>query len=298
MISELLIQLRKDLFNHTPKDGGEFTPNCLSIYRCHKVQQLNTVPFYQPTLLMVVDGHKEVMIGDLNFSVQPGELLLIPADTTLWMGNCPDKKDRTYLGLAFRFDQEALNHFRLVYGSDQQSWDLSANWHVKAPDSILTALRQWLSWNDSLSISRQFIQHRQVELLLLLTQAGMGGNILLGHHPSWRQRVSQLLIINPAREWLLQDICLELRVSETSLRRRLKEEQTGFREILEDVRLATGLSLLLETNWPIGRVADAVGYQSQSRFGERFKRRFGMTPSELRFTRIEDSGEKLAVRGE
>ena len=45
------------------------------------------------------------------------------------------------------------------------------------------------------------------------------------------------------------------------------------------------LTLVQESPWSIGRIADAVGYRSQSRFGERFKLRFGMTPSALRLTR-------------
>ncbi|MFV2058954.1 MAG: helix-turn-helix transcriptional regulator, partial [Thiohalomonadales bacterium] len=80
--------------------------------------------------------------------------------------------------------------------------------------------------------------------------------------------------------------CSRLGVSESSLRRKLQSEQTGFRELLEEARLSHGLYLLLETVHPIGQVADAVGYQSQSRFGERFKRRFGMTPTELRRTLV------------
>lgn len=51
-------------------------------------------------------------------------------------------------------------------------------------------------------------------------------------------------------------------------------------------------------DWDTTPQWQAVGYQSQSRFGERFKRRFGLTPSALRRTRMNDPGESLTVPGE
>ena len=295
-MSEILNQMRTSMLNHAYWEHSDSLPSCLRLYRCFKKQELRSLPFYNPVMILVLDGHKEVKIGERDFFIRPGELFLVPSETTLWMGNCPN--ERQYLGLAFSFTDKAIKHFRLVYGAEQKSWDLSTKWHTPSTDDVIVALRQWLSLGKSLANNPQLIRHKQVELLLLLAQAGLSGNILMGQHPSWCQRVSKLLMLNPSHDWVLQDVCKELAVSEASLRRRLKEEQTGFREILEGTRLLCGLSLLLETMWPIGQVADAVGYQSQSRFGERFKRRFGMTPSELRATRVKDCGENLLVSGE
>ena len=291
-----LDRLAKMAQAHPYWENNESLPACLRLYRCYKKQELRALPFYNPVVLLVLEGHKEIRIAEQQLQAQPGELLLIPGETTLWMGNCPDEKQ--YLGLAFNFNDKALEHFRLLYGGEQELWDLSAKWHASAPDEVLVVLQQWLSMERGFVGNAQLTQHKQVELLLLLAQAGLAGNILMGQHPSWRQRVLKLFVLNPARDWLLADVCKELVVSEATLRRRLKEEQTGFRELLEETRLLCGLSLLLETMWPISRVADAVGYHSQSRFGERFKRRFGMTPTELRATRIEGRGEKLLVSSE
>ena len=280
---DILTRLQKSLKENTLNKTK--TPlHCLSVYQCYKPQMLHRVPFNQPTLLMVAKGHKEVEVNSLKMTVRSGGLLLIPSDTTVWLGQYPDNEDRQYLGLAFRFDFEALKHFRLIYGSSLEQWDISAQWQSKTPDSILASLEQWVNWEKYLSADSQLIHHRQVELLLLLAQEGLVGNILLGEHPSWKQRVSQLLAINPAQSWQIGHVCSRLAVSESSLRRKLQAEDCSFRELLEDVRLTSGLSMLLETPHPIGQIAMSVGYQSQSRFGERFKQRFGMTPTELRRT--------------
>jgi len=282
---DILCQLRNDLLTHA-KNRENASLHCLSIYQCYKPQQLHRVSFNQPTMLMVVNGHKEVKINSKSLSINKGDLLLLPSGTTMWIGNFPDNQKKTYLGLGFRFDQEALKHFRLIYGSSLERWNTSAQLHAKAPNSVITILNQMVDWDNRYSTDVQLIQHRQVELLLLLAQEGLVGNILLAEHPSWKQRVSQLLIIDPARSWEFEEVCSRLGVSESSLRRKLQSEQANFRELLEEARLSHGLYLLLETIHPIGQVAEAVGYQSQSRFGERFKRRFGMTPTELRRTLV------------
>ncbi len=62
-------------------------------------------------------------------------------------------------------------------------------------------------------------------------------------------------------------------------------EGARFRPLLEQARLAAALGLP-QGNWrTIMDVAASVGYQSPSRFAERFRQHFGLSPSELRATR-------------
>ena len=77
-------------------------------------------------------------------------------------------------------------------------------------------------------------------------------------------------------------------MSESTLRRKLKAEGTSLQEIKDQSRLGLGLHLLQTTQDPITLIAEKCGYQSQSRFTNRFKGRFGLTPSELRKTKMED----------
>jgi AraC-like DNA-binding protein len=55
-----------------------------------------------------------------------------------------------------------------------------------------------------------------------------------------------------------------------------------------DKKLGLGLHLLQTTLHSIVLIAEKCGYQSQSRFTDRFKGRFGLTPSELRKTKMVD----------
>ncbi len=47
------------------------------------------------------------------------------------------------------------------------------------------------------------------------------------------------------------------------------------------------MGLVMESDKPISQISLACGYLSQSRFAERFKLRFSVTPIELRNTRNE-----------
>ncbi len=74
-------------------------------------------------------------------------------------------------------------------------------------------------------------------------------------------------------------------MSESTLRRKLSVEGTSMQEIKDQVKLGLGLQLLQTSNHSIVFIAEQCGYQSQSRFSSRFKKRFGLTPSALRKTK-------------
>ncbi|WP_236942666.1 helix-turn-helix transcriptional regulator [Ewingella americana] len=71
-------------------------------------------------------------------------------------------------------------------------------------------------------------------------------------------------------------------MSEATLRRRLVEEQTSFRTLLQDIRMHHAMTLLQTTRWSLSQIADACGYRASSRFSLRFKQRFGCSPADIR----------------
>ena len=56
---------------------------------------------------------KQVKINDKSLTIGKGDLLLLPPDTTMKIGNYPDNQEKKYLGLAFRFDQKVIKNFQL-----------------------------------------------------------------------------------------------------------------------------------------------------------------------------------------
>lgn len=75
------------------------------------------------------------------------------------------------------------------------------------------------------------------------------------------------------------------RIPSDPLRRKLQAEGTNLQALKDQIRLGRGLHLLQTSFLSVGEIAFVSGFQSQSRFSEKFKARFGLTPSELRLTR-------------
>jgi AraC-like DNA-binding protein len=101
-------------------------------------------------------------------------------------------------------------------------------------------------------------------------------------------RVRMLLAAAPGDDWRAEDVAARLAMSPATLRRKLAAEGSGFRHVLEEVRLGHALALVQGSRQPLKWVALDCGYQSASRFAERFRERFGCLPSELRGT---DAGD-------
>ncbi len=278
---ELLHPLRSDLITHLDLSADRQPVGGLGIFHCRGIQKLREVPILQPFAILVVAGKKRAIIDHREIVVSAGELLLLPAGFTLWMENHPDTQSGIFVSLGMGFSAQTLARFRQQQISPG---DIRPVWQSVAAEPVITAYHQWFQWCQQHPVEPVIAGHRQLELLLLLAQAGLAGNLLLGATPSWKQRVVDLLSLRLSDPWKLSEVCSPLAVSESTLRRHLRAEQTSFREILEQTRLVNGLGLLQETCWPIARVAESVGYQSASRFSERFKQRFGMSPSELRRT--------------
>ncbi len=72
--------------------------------------------------------------------------------------------------------------------------------------------------------------------------------------------------------------------SERTLRRRLGEEGTNFRTVLDAVRQELAQSWLVESRMSIGEVAFLLGFSEASNFHRAFKRWTGHTPDEFRRT--------------
>ncbi|MEF1175183.1 helix-turn-helix domain-containing protein, partial [Vibrio sinaloensis] len=53
-----------------------------------------------------------------------------------------------------------------------------------------------------------------------------------------------------------------------------------YRELLAEVRLNHALHLMQSTPWSTLNLAQMCGYQSEERFSQRFKNKFGITPKE------------------
>jgi len=98
------------------------------------------------------------------------------------------------------------------------------------------------------------------------------------------QLALEYIYANSSGEIVLDDVAEKLHISSRQLQRIFKEQSDGhsFSEILEHVRLEAVCRKLLETTWPIDKIATHEGFSSGSYLHTVFRKRYGYTPSTYR----------------
>ncbi|EOW1853363.1 DNA-binding transcriptional regulator GadX [Escherichia coli] len=99
-------------------------------------------------------------------------------------------------------------------------------------------------------------------------------------HPNTRTRVCTVINNNIAHQWTLSQIANELLMSQSLLKKKLREEDTSYSQLLTACRMQRALQLVVMPGIPIKRVAMSCGYNSMSYFIYVFRNYYGMTPTE------------------
>jgi AraC-like DNA-binding protein len=92
------------------------------------------------------------------------------------------------------------------------------------------------------------------------------------------EMISRLSAGEPARA----DVALALNLTEKTLQRRLKDEDSSYQKILEETRCDLAQQYLREPNVSVCEVTFRLGFSDQSSFTRAFKRWTGVSPGEFR----------------
>ncbi|CNB20553.1 helix-turn-helix transcriptional regulator [Yersinia intermedia] len=244
-----------------------------------RAHTLHRVTVFAPALCHVRQGTKLVQWGAQAASAGQSSLILFPAGAEVSIANTPDRghycSDMVYL------PQSLLRQFRHWYGA------LAVTPVPTASLCVPLDIHTRLAW-DSLLLNVKshapdaLLQHAAMAVLLALYLAGQAGVLLIDRRDKWAEQVQQVLLLDPARNWSVSDVARSLHIGDSTLRRKLMQEDRSFRMILEEVRMGCALHALQTTSLSIGEIAAQHGYISPSRFTSRFQQHFGLTPRRLR----------------
>jgi AraC-like DNA-binding protein len=95
-------------------------------------------------------------------------------------------------------------------------------------------------------------------------------------------KVRSLLFANLGRHASLEDVSNRLDIPIRSLRRKLQEEQTSFRDILDQLRAEVAIKYLRDTKMTIDDIARALGFGETANFRHAFRRWKQTSPLEFR----------------
>lgn len=278
------------LSTHRPADGKAAVRD-YGFISCASRVQLKRVPFYEPCLILVLAGRKVIFDSDHPVACETGNMLAVPGPASFDLRNEPDARGRHYRALIVPFRAAHIERMRRAHAFDAAIPDGPARvLPFNGDDASLSSIRHYL---DGSSIGR-LREHRLMEILLVLADRDPRVLAYARAGESWSERVRAVLAEDLARDWELGEVCRRLATSESTLRRNLARERSGFRVLLQELRLTTALTSLLQTSMPVSRIAFDCGYQSVSRFSSNFHRRFGLPPTALR-EHVSETGHKLGV---
>jgi AraC-like DNA-binding protein len=248
-----------------------------SVYRSVHEQKLLNVPIAKPLLIVVISGDK--VLGQNNEIIcHSGQFIFLSDSPSINMRNIP--KNSGYFALLIEFSYE---DFDGIPSNDAQK---SEYFIGKTTCTLQKCLQQFVESADW--APQKITTIRKKEILLLLYHLGYTQVVSMMGRQKISHRLHDLFHKKNFNDVTLDYICEHLAMSESTLRRKLMSEGTSVQDIKDRARLSLGLHLLQTTVEPIGIVAEKCGYHSQSRFTERFKTHFGLTPSELRKTKMTD----------
>jgi AraC-like DNA-binding protein len=102
------------------------------------------------------------------------------------------------------------------------------------------------------------------------------------------ERVRRLVASRIGRDNIgIFDIGAQLHMSEATLRRRLDDDGTTYKAIVDDLRRELAGRYIAEPRIAIGEIAFLLGFSTQSAFGRAFRRWNGVSPLEYRLRTAE-----------
>lgn len=248
-----------------------------AVYTSIKEQKLLNVPIAKPLLIVVLSGDKELGMNN-ELICHSGDFIFLSDSPAINMRNIP--KDKEYFALLIEFDYQDFNGLQ-INASTKKDYFIG-----KTTSTLEKCLQQFVEISQW--APKQLWSLRKREIITLLCHMGHREILSLLGSPQIKDRLHEMFVEQGFHELTMEQICEQLAMSESTLRRKLKLEGTSVQEIKDQARLGLALHLLQTTRHSISLIADKCGYQSQSRFTERFKMRFGLTPSELRKTKMTD----------
>ncbi|MFT2111390.1 helix-turn-helix transcriptional regulator [Marinomonas sp. 2405UD68-3] len=250
-----------------------------SIYSSVKEQHILNVPIIKPLLIFVLDGEKNLK-GETTTVCPTGSFVFLSNSPNTDMRNIPS--EREYFALLIEFELEDFSVF------DRRSKRPSEHLIGAISDGLAKTIIQFIEWSQFTPATMWSI--RRKEILQYLYYLGHEGVANLSDIPSISHQVYSMISADVAEDVStgMDELCGRLAMSESTLRRRLKSEGTSLQGLKDQAKLSYGLHLLQTTKYTIQTIASNCGYQSQSRFTQRFKQRFGLTPTDLRKTKLTD----------
>lgn len=237
---------------------------------------------YQPVLCLILQGRKQVSIGEQTLSFGPGECLLVSHDL-------PVRSRITkapYLVLVLEVDVATVRKLYdevLVSALDSER-ARAAEVH-RADPGLLDALRRYLALADSPADAKVLGPLVAKEIHYRLLVAPFGGMlrrlIRQDSHESAIARAIGYIRDDIRSSIVIPELARRVGMSASSFHTHFKTiTSTTPLQYQKDLRLLEARRLLKTSGTSVTTAAFEVGYESSSQFSREYARKFGVAPSQ------------------
>lgn len=237
---------------------------------------------YEPVLCLILQGRKEVSIGEQTLSVGPGECLLVSNDLPV----CSRITKAPYLALVLEVDVASIRKlYDEVAESALDSRLARAAVTHRADRGLLDALRRYLALADSLADAKVLGTLISKEIHYRLLVAPFGGMLrCLIRRDSSASAIARAIghIRGDLRSPIaIPELARRVGMSASSFHKHFRTvTSTTPLQYQKELRLLEARRLLKTGGASVTTVAYEVGYESSSQFSREYARKFGVPPSQ------------------
>lgn len=236
---------------------------------------------YEPVLCLILQGRKQVSIGEQTLSFGPGECLLVSHDLPV----SSRVTKAPYLALVLALDAATIRRLYEEVASVLDSERARAAVTHRADPGLLDALRRYLALADSVADAKVLGPLILKEIHYRLLVAPFGGMLRnLIRHDSHASAVARAIghirgnILSPIA---IPELARRVGMSASSFHKHFKAiTSTTPLQYQKELRLLEARRLLMTGGASVTTAAYEVGYESSSQFSREYARKFGLPPSQ------------------
>ncbi len=267
-----------------PEDGAMEAFPGFSLARSSKpIESVQSV--YQPAFCFVVQGSKQVLLGEELFRYDPGHYLIFTVDLPVIFQVEEASKERPYLGLRLNLDPSLVASVLMESGVESKKSDASVRAIAVSPidADMLDAVVRLVRLLDAPG-ERTFLALLTIrEIVYRLLAGGQGAR--LGHllaSAGETRRISKAigrLRENFDEPLKIEDMARELGMSVSGFHHHFKSVTAmSPLQFQKQIRLQEARRLMLGEDLDAASAAIRVGYEDPSYFSREYKKHFGAPP--------------------
>ncbi|KOR89373.1 AraC family transcriptional regulator [Paenibacillus solani] len=281
------VELTKIIEIHTGLDGTQMTAIPSLFFSRYSNHTGPNYGVHKPSLCIVVQGMKEVLLSQERFRYGPADYLVASVNLPITGQVTEASSEVPYLALKLEFTPseilEVLREFEM--GIEKKENTKRGMYVSRIEPSLLdsvTRLARLLETPKDIKVLAPLIRKEIIYRVLQGEHGGMLKQIAIeGSSTNQISDVIRHIMNNYEKSFKIEELTEIANMSVSSLHRHFKEV-TAMSPIQfqKQLRLQEARSLLLSESEDAADIAFRVGYESPSQFSREYSRMFGLPPKE------------------